>query len=384
MSENFPNGWSYKKLNEILKMSKGKNPSNLFTENQAGYMPYVDIKAFEKGIVINYTDDEKCLFCNDGDILIVCDGSRSGLVGRAIKGAVGSTLAKISVDGVKNDFLYYFLLGKYQKLNTNVKGTGTPHVNPQLLKSFDFPIISVPEQERIVAKIEELFSELDKGVENLQTIKKQLKVYRQAVLKDAFAKSEKYEPLCNLAEMCLGKMLDVSKNKGEAHNYLRNINVRWFKFDLSNLLQMRFEEHETERYSIVKGDLIICEGGEPGRCAVWQSDEPLRIQKALHRIRVKEKLNATFLMYYFWFISQTGSIDKYFTGTTIKHLTGQSLKKIEVPILPVDEQDRIVIEIESRLSVCDKIEQTVDETQQKAESLRQSILKKAFEGKLVV
>ena len=87
-------------LGNILHMEKGRKPIKQNKEPQVGFLPYVDIKAFERGIVDNYATTEKSLLCEDGDLLIVCDGSRSGLTGKAIKGVVGSTLAKIFADGL--------------------------------------------------------------------------------------------------------------------------------------------------------------------------------------------------------------------------------------------------------------------------------------------
>ena len=240
----------------------------------------------------------------------------------------------------------------------------------------------VPEQERIVAKIEELFSELDNGVETLKKTKQQLAVYRQAVLKESFGEIKEYIPLGKITVSRLGKMLDKEKNTGILQPYLRNINVRWFSFDLSDLLEMRIEPEENEKYSATKGDLIICEGGEPGRCAIWEQDETIFYQKALHRVRFTDDSNPKFYMYYFWFAAQTGKLNPFFTGMGIKHLTGQSLVKVPVPTARKEEQDFIVQEIESRLSVCDSIEKTVDTALQQAEAMRQSILKKAFKGEL--
>ncbi len=120
-------------LGRIISFEKGKKPNKIASELQQGYLPYVDIEAFETGTVKKYTSGEKCLACEDGDILIVCDGSRSGLVGYAIHGFVGSTLAKISCEVLLNQYLFYFLQGKYRLFNTSKKGTGTPHLNPTLL-----------------------------------------------------------------------------------------------------------------------------------------------------------------------------------------------------------------------------------------------------------
>jgi len=217
----------------------------------------------------------------------------------------------------------------------------------------------------------------------LKTIKAQLAIYRQAVLKNAFEGKNNFISFGEITDNRLGKMLDRNKNKGKFERYLRNVNVRWFDFNLDDLLEMKFENNEEEKYSINKGDLVICEGGEPGRCAIWKSEDPIKFQKALHRVRPKKGWNNEYLMYYIKHITNNGVINKFYTGTGIKHLTGESLKKIPVPICSKSEQQAIVSAIESRLSVCDKLEQTIDQTLALSASLRQSILKKAFEGRLV-
>ena len=243
-------------------------------------------------------------------------------------------------------------------------------------------IPSIPEQERIVTRIEELFSQLDSGVETLKKIKQQLAVYRQAVLKEAFKEISTYTSFGKITDSRLGKMLDKEKNTGISRKYLRNINVRWFSFDMSDLLEMRIEDEEVDKYSIRYGDLVVCEGGEPGRCAIWEKEYTIFYQKALHRVRFLDNSNPKFYMYYLWLSTQSGQLSKYFTGTGIKHLTGQSLAKVPVPTTEQTRQDSIVTEIEAKLSVCDSIEETISTALQRAEAMRQSILKKAFEGRL--
>ena len=152
--------------------------------------------------------------------------------------------------------------------------------------------------------------------------------------------------LNSIADMALGKMLDVAKNKGSLKTYLRNINVRWGAFDLSDTLEMRFEDNELERYSINYGDLVICEGGEPGRCAVWQSEEVVFYQKALHRVRAIQVL-PEYLYYVIRHFVVSSQYERYYTGTTIKHLTGQSLRILPIPLPPLREQKLIVEHLQS-------------------------------------
>ncbi len=149
-------------------------------------------------------------------------------------------------------------------------------------------------------------------------------------------------PLAEIADCCLGKMLDKQKNRGERQQYLRNVNVRWFEFDLSDLLEMPFETTEQERYSVRKGDLVICEGGYPGRCAIWEDEEPVYFQKALHRVRCHKPERAKWVQYYLWMSDADGSLRSHFTGSGIQHFTGQALARLKIPLPPLEEQRRIV------------------------------------------
>ncbi len=298
---------------------------------------------------------------------------------------IPANLLKITVRAeISRKYVFYYIQSRrFQDMIKSIStATAQPAFNVTKFRKLPIPVPPLEDQHRIVTRIEELFSQLDSGVETLKKTKEQLKVYRQAVLKEAFESFHSTTTFREIADSRLGKMLDKSKNTGIPRKYLRNINVRWFSFDLSDLLEMKIEESEIEKYSLQKGDLVICEGGEPARCAVWENAEPIFYQKALHRVRFNDMTNPKFYMYYLWFSAQTGKLTKYFTGTGIKHLTGQSLEKVPVPKADYDMQNIIVKEIESRLSVCDSIEKTIDTALQEAEALRQSILKQAFEGGL--
>lgn len=183
----YPNSWEVVKLGKIAESEKGKKPKNENNElTETFCYPYIDIEAFEKLNFKTYTDGEKCVFCDENDFLMVWDGSRSGLVGKGVKGALGSTLVRIKLPKMNNRYAYYFLQSKYLQINTRAKGSGTPHVDPDLLWNYDFPIPPLNEQNRIVTKIEALFSEIDNGIDSLSKAKFQLEQYRQSLLKSAF------------------------------------------------------------------------------------------------------------------------------------------------------------------------------------------------------
>ena len=150
------------------------------------------------------------------------------------------------------------------------------------------------------------------------------------------------EKLSNIADTCLGKMLDQKKNKGENYPYLANLNVRWGSIELDDLREMRFEVREFERYGLKFGDIVMCEGGEPGRCALWKVQNTfMMIQKALHRIRAKAGVDSSFLFYALLNTGLQGEFDGYFTGAAIKHLTGESLRKVELNVPTLEIQKKI-------------------------------------------
>ena len=376
-------------LGTILHMEKGKKPKKQSKEIADGFLPYVDIKAFEKGIVDSYVSPEKCVLCNDGDLLIVCDGSRSGLTGRAIKGVVGSTLSKISADGLTTEYLRYFIQSKYTLLNTQKKGTGIPHLNAQILKQSKLIVPSLPEQERIVFRIEELFSSLDNAVETLKKAKEQLAVYRQSVLKEAFEGEDSWE------KCSFGSLMSVVRNgygnKPDDEGDYRILTigaVRSFKLDLSNfrLNKTAFAEEDI----IVENDLIFTRyNGNAAYVGCCARVPKLTVQYAYpdKLIKFRPLLNnenhSKFLQYYVAY----GDARKYLrskikTTSGQNGIAGSDIKKLQVKLPSLQMQTEIVSMIEERFSACDSIEKTVDTALAQAEAMRQSILKEAFEGRL--
>lgn len=357
------------KWKELLEIRSGKNQKSVIDPN--GQYPI-----YGSGGIIGYATEYLC-------------PPKTTIVGR--KGTINSPIfvnesfwnvdtafGLIPSSKLLPKYLYYFCC--HFNFTALDKSTTIPSLAKRDLENIEMNVPSLDEQSRIVSRIDELFSELDKAVDTLKTTKEQLAVYRQSVLKDAFACITEYVPFGKIISSRLGKMLDKQKNVGVPCKYLRNINVRWFSFDLSDLQDMKIEESEFEKYTICKNDLVICEGGEPGRCAVWEKDETIFYQKALHRVRFTVKAEPRLYMYYLWYIAQNGLLNKFYTGTGIKHLTGQSLEKIPVPITDIGEQKRLLELIEMRLSVCDSIEKTVDAALAQADAMQQSILKQAFEA----
>ena len=157
--------------------------------------------------------------------------------------------------------------------------------------------------------------------------------------------------LSTISEFDLGKTLDRHKNTGIYRRYLRSVNVLWGNIDLSDVKEMRFEDAELERYTVHKGDLLICEGGDVGRCAVWDKDFVFYYQNALHRVRFYQKCLPLFYQFVMMFFENTGLLKEISQGVTIKHLTKNTLNSMFFPLPPLAEQKRIVSQVENLFSV---------------------------------
>ncbi|RBM79102.1 restriction endonuclease subunit S [Vibrio paracholerae] len=180
-----PKSWIILPLSEVIQMQKGKKPHDLGGKSNLRTVPYINIKAFEKGIITEYAPEQDAIYCTEKDVLLVWDGARAGLSGRGVNGYVGSTLVKVTSDIAEMNYLSYYFESIYSILNTQTKGVGIPHINPVVLNNLPFNLAPENEQTRIVDKLEELFSELDAGVKELKAAQTKLSQYRQSLLKSA-------------------------------------------------------------------------------------------------------------------------------------------------------------------------------------------------------
>lgn len=256
-------------------------------------------------------------------------------------------------------------------------------------------VCSLPEQQKIVAKIEQLFIELDKGKEQLETALQQLKIYRQAVLKWAFEGklTNKNVKDGELPEgwkwVKLGEMFNFiggGTPSKEQFDYW-NGDVYWASVkDIKGDYLVKTRDSITEKglknsasNLALEGDVILITRISPGKSVITKVKTA--INQDLKIAKPKFETTSKFIHYFFKAIER--ECLKKSSGTTVLGITLNNLNELKIPNLQIDIQNQIVQEIESRLSVCDKIEETIVHSLKQAESLRQSILKKAFEGKLV-
>ena len=181
----------------------------------------------------------------------------------------------------------------------------------------------------------------------------------------------------------LGKTLDKGKNSGELNDYLCALNVKWGAFDLTTVKQILLEDKEKERYLVRKGDLLICEGGDVGRAAIWENEKEIYYQNALHRVRFKGGIDQYFYLYALQYYKHLGFIDDVSGGVTIKHFTQNSMQKLLFPLPPLTEQKRIADSIVQWFALIDEIEANKKDLQEYIKQTKSKVLDLAIHGKLV-
>ena len=284
--------------------------------------------------------------------------------------------------------LYYF---RFFETQLSAKGTGTTFkaVTQATIKNLDVPVPPIPDQERIVSRIEELFSQLDASVAELKTAKERLKVYRQAVLKEAFEKQKTWTA-CHFVDLMdsIKNGYSLKPSDDGPHRILKISAVRPMRLDIS---ECRYNiQPFNEEYLIAENDLLFTRynGSQDfvGVCACVPN-LPIAYGYPDKLIKCTPKLKNPFHSKYLQYYMTQGDARKYIRSkiktTSGQHgISGTDLKKTVVYLPNINQQKKIVEIIEARLSACDNIERKVDTTLQQAEALRQSILKKAFEGRL--
>lgn len=267
-------------------------------------------------------------------------------------------------------------------------GVGRPRLGLKTIRQIPVPLPPLATQRRIVAILEDHLSRLDGAEKEIARTHSKLDelwlsalVATRRTLSDAPGRE-----LGNIASTSLGKMLDAKKQSGDPVPYLRNINVRWGAFDLTDLRATLLESEEVAKFDIRDGDILLCEGGEPGRCAVWRGDSTgISFQKALHRIRIKEDsaVLPEFVAAMLEEFVRSGRAERLFTGTTIKHLPQEKLRRIEIPVPSVHDQRAALDKLAQVAEDGKRFRASLVANVRRRQVLRRSVLAAAFSGRLV-
>ena len=284
-----------------------------------------------------------------------------------------------------NEFLCYYL--NYFNYKNYVSGTTRLKLTQAQMRKIPIPNIPSDEQSRIVASIEELFSELDKAVGTLKTTKEQLEVYRQTILVDAFraATNSTYLKVGCVCAKIVDCPHSTPKWEKSGKLCLRTTNFKRGYLDLQSPNYVSEETfHDRNRRIIPQpGDVLYSrEGSVLGiACTIPSNVYPCLGQRMM-LLRSGEKLNNRYLMHYLNSPMVTNHVIATKGGTGSPHINVGDIKEFKIPIPSLEEQSNIVSQIEEQLSSCDNVEKTVDAILAQADAMRQSILKQAFEGKL--
>ena len=389
-----------KKLKECCTIIAGQSPESKYYNSNGDGLPFFQGKADfgELYPSIRVYCSQPTKIAEKDDILLSVRAPVGPTNLAPCKVCIGRGLTAIRPSEVLLT-RYVLLFFRYFEAQLASKGTGTTFkaITQDVVKNLEIPIPPLPEQERIVARIEELFSQLDAGVETLKKTKAQLAVYRQAVLKEAFNSAEVDCKMLLIAEILtktrkgmstgpFGTMIKKSDHKATGVPMLGIENIGRGQFVDGNKIYVTAEKaEELKAFSLRAGDIIISRSGTVGEiCAVPERAEGSLLSTNLMRVSLD---NTMIRSDYFIALFQSkgivlDQIKELCKGSTRDFLNQTILKQIVFPVPSMEKQEEIVSIIEARMSVCDSIEQTVDAALQQAEAMWQSILKEAFEGRL--
>ena len=314
-------GWETVDLNRLATISYGYTQSAASTAIGPKFLRITDIQ----NDALNWSEVPYCKmphadFARYGlqshDIVFARTGSTTGksfFIEDPPEAVFASYLIRVRVQSpaIVPKFLAMFFQTPWywSVIRGGTAGSAQGGFNATKLGAIQIPIPPLPEQRRIVGILDEAFAGLAtaeaNAARNLQNAREIFDSHLHAVFSQR-GEGWVERRVSALASHSLGKMLDKSKNKGEPQKYLRNLNVRWFEFNVADLAEMKFMPNESEKYSVRKGDVLICEGGYPGRSAVWESEDSMYFQKALHRVRFHEPLHDWWFVYYLYVLDCSG------------------------------------------------------------------------------
>ncbi len=390
--------WATDELGNIFHTSSGGTPSRRNDNYFKGSILWVKSGELDKGVIFNTEEkiseeavkNSSAKIFPKGTLLIALYGATIGkLAFLGVDAATNQAICGIyKNDNIDSKFLYNFLLFRRPKLISQGAGGAQPNISQTILKKLEFSFPSKPEQRAIVQKIENLFALLDKGIADLKTAQEQLKIYRQAVLKKAFEgefifstpEDWEYQPFKECLKFSQGIQVDVKlQSETKKDNQVRFLRI--IDFTQGNEPE-RYIENPGEKYIVKKEDIsLVRYGASTGFVCTGKEGA---IANNLFQVIPLKQIKKSYLFYFLNSPLFQNVISQSVKGAAMPAISFGLINNVILPFpKTIDEQHTIVREIESRLSVCDKVEQSISESLKKAEALRQCILKNAFEGKLL-
>lgn len=283
-------------------------------------------------------------------------------------------------------YLFYLVWNddfRFQGQHAMIGAAGQKRISANFLNDYLIPLPPLTEQQKIAAILDAADSLRQKDqqlIDHYTTLSQSLFL---EMFGDPLTNQKDWpsKDLSDLSTSQLGKMLSKkAKQNISPRKYLRNANVRWRCFDLSDVYEMDFNKLEIKKFDLNQGDLLVCEGGEVGRCAIWRNNlKDCYFQKALHRVRVNNDfLTPEYLQEYFFWMARLGGLNASISEVTFSHLTAEKLKKLKVPLPPIGLQNQFA----ERIQAIEAQKQQAQACLEKSNDLFNSLLQKAFKAEL--
>ena len=372
------------KIREICNITMGQSPSSAtYNENGEGFPFFQGAADFGKKFPMTRVWCSSPLkIAYAGDILISVRAPVGTMNIATSECCIGRGLAAIKVDedACDSNYFWFALESKISELNNKGSGSTFKAISKSILEETEIPLPELKEQRKI--------AKILTGIENISFARQQQLAKLDELVKARFVEMfgdiihndknwEKYH-FSDITSSRLGKMLDAKQQTGKhPFPYLANANVQWFRFETDNLNRMDFNETEQVEFSLKDGDLLVCEGGEIGRCAVWHDQvQPCYFQKALHRVRCnQETIVPDYLAWWFKFnCENNGFAAIEGAKATIAHLPGAKLKQLLVVVPSIELQYRFVDFIEQT----DMVKVSVQKSLEQLETLKKALMQKYF------
>ena len=411
MNSNIKNGknmgtehWAETTLENVVLHKKGKKPKRLEQNNFKDAVPYIDIEAFETGRIKQYADIDSSNCCDEKDVLVVWDGARFGLTGCNQKGSVGSTLACLTPVLIESTYLLKFIQRHYSTIQTNPKGTGIPHVNPDIFWNLEIPLPPLNEQKRIVEKLDAILPKVKSAKARLDKIPRILKKFRQSVLSTACSGklTEDWREGKDLPEWEVsnieGVIEDLSYGTSQKCDYnvkdgtpvLRIPNISSGKLELSDVKYALLDKKELDKLSLKSGDLLLIRSNGSVSLlgqSVLINDSAYGFAYAGYLIRLRCKKDII-VPRYLDITLKTNDLRTQIelparSTTGVHNINSAEIKSLVIPLPSLGEQHEIVRLVEKLFAFADSLEVKYKKAMVCINKIEQSVLAKAFRGELV-